>query len=73
LCEKFETNALDFDGEHDSIFQQYNGGKKYMNYLHEYGQFDDFPFDLFVQELKIHYPHLFDETNTSFFSWGATQ
>ena len=64
LCEKFGTNALDFDGEHDSIFQEFNGGKKYMNYLHEYGQFDDFPFDLFVAELKIHYPHLFqDETN----------
>ncbi|MFN8323040.1 MAG: transglutaminase family protein [Chitinophagales bacterium] len=70
LCEKFGTNALYFDGEHDSIFQEYNGGKKYMNYLHEYGTFDDFPFELFVQELKVHYPHLFDETNTSAFHWG---
>lgn len=70
LCEKFGTSALDFDGEHDSIFQEYNGGKKYMNYLHEYGTFDDFPFELFVQELKVHYPHLFDETNTSAFHWG---
>jgi len=70
LCEKFGTNALDFDGHHDSIFQEFNGGKKYMNYLHEYGQFDDFPFDLFVAELKVHYPHLFNEANADAFSWG---
>lgn len=70
LCEKFGTNALDFDGSNDSIFQEFNGGKKYMNYLHEYGQFDDFPFNLFVEELKIYYPHLFDEKNTEVFDWG---
>ncbi len=69
LCEKFGTKPLDFDGEHDSIFAEYNGGQKYMNYLHEYGQFDDFPFDLFVQELRIHYPHLFDEANADAISW----
>jgi transglutaminase-like putative cysteine protease len=63
LCEKFNSQPLEFDGEHDSIFQEYNGGKKYMNYLHEYGEFDDFPFDLFVSELKKHYPHLFEAQN----------
>ena len=72
LCEKFGTNALDFDGEHDSIFQEFDHGKKYMNYLHEYGQFDDFPYELFVQELRIHYPHLFDEADASAFNWGTT-
>lgn len=70
LCEKFNTRPLEFDGKTDSIFQEYNGGKKYMNYLHEYGQFDDFPFDLFVQELKTHYPHLFDEQNAGAFTWN---
>lgn len=68
LCEKFNTHALDFDGENDSIFQEYNGGKKYMQYLHEYGQFDDLPFDLFVSELKLHYPHLFESNSEYVFS-----
>ena len=63
LCEKFGVAPLDFDGEHDSIFHEYAGGKKYMEYLHEYGQFDDLPFDLFVHELKTHYPHLYDGEN----------
>lgn len=60
LCDKFGVGVLEFDGEHDSIFHEFVHGQKYMEYLHEYGQFDDFPFDLFVQELKIHYPHLFE-------------
>ena len=70
LCDKFKIHPLEFDGETDSIFHEFDEGKKFMNYLHEYGQFDDFPFDLFVQELKTHYPHLFDEKNTEAFSWG---
>ena len=70
LCDKFGVAPLEFDGENDSIFHEFEGGKQFMKYLHEYGQFDDFPFDLFVQELRIHYPHLFDEKNTGAFSWG---
>lgn len=70
MCDKFGVGCLDFDGIHDSIFHEDDGGRKYMKYLHEYGQFDDFPFELFVEELKIHYPHLFDEKNTEAFSWG---
>jgi transglutaminase-like putative cysteine protease len=69
LCEKFGVGTLDFDGEHDSIFHEYEGGKQYMNYIHEYGQFDDFPFELFVQELKIHYPHLFEPGAVHASSW----
>lgn len=61
LCEKFSTQPLDFDGENDSIFQPFSpDGGKYMEYIHEYGTFDDFPYDLFHDELKKHYPHLFD-------------
>ena len=63
LCEKFGVEPLEFDGVHDAIFHEYAGGKKYMEYLHEYGQFDDLPYELFVQELKVHYPHLFEEGN----------
>jgi transglutaminase-like putative cysteine protease len=63
LCEKFGVAPLEFDGEHDSIFQEFSEGKQYMEYLHEYGQFDDLPFDLFKSELMLHYPHLFEGQN----------
>jgi transglutaminase-like putative cysteine protease len=62
LCERFGTTPLEFDGVNDSIFQEFSpDGKLYMKYIHEYGQFDDLPYDLFVSELKVHYPHLFDD------------
>ena len=62
LCEKFGTAPLDFDGIHDSIFQEFSpDGKHYMQYIHEYGQFNDLPYELFVSELQKYYPHLFDE------------
>lgn len=69
LCEHFGVAALEFDGEHDSVFHEYEGGKLYMEYLHEYGQFADFPYDLFVQELKAHYPHLFQPGMKHDYAW----
>jgi transglutaminase-like putative cysteine protease len=62
LCKLFGTEPLEFDGVHDSVFQQFSpDGKAYMKYIHEYGQFDDFPYEYFVSEIKKHYGHLFDE------------
>lgn len=63
LCEKFDVPALEFDGVHDSMFQQYDGkGNSFMDYLHDYGHFDDIPRELFIKALKEHYPHLFGES-----------
>lgn len=62
LCEKLNVRPLEFNGYEDSIFQEYqHDGKKFMNYIHDYGQFADFPYELAVSELRKHYPHLFDE------------
>ncbi|MCS6818715.1 MAG: transglutaminase family protein [Chitinophagales bacterium] len=66
LCEKFGVRALDFNGTEDSIFQQFTpDGQLYMEYLHEYGQFADFPYELFVAELKKHYPHFFENAQAA--------
>jgi transglutaminase-like putative cysteine protease len=60
LCERFNVTPLEFDGEHDSVFQEYDAqGNKHMEYLHDYGIFAEVPRDLMVDELKKHYPHLF--------------
>lgn len=62
LCEKLKVESLEFDGTEDSIFQSYNKeGGQFMEYLHDYGNFDDVPHELFISELKKHYPHLFEE------------
>ncbi|MES2138721.1 MAG: transglutaminase-like domain-containing protein [Bacteroidota bacterium] len=67
LCEKLNVESLEFDGREDSIFQSYNKeGGQFMEYLHDYGNFDDVPHELFISELKKHYPHLFEEKKGPF-------
>ncbi len=62
LCERLKVEPLEFDGETDSIFQEYDkSGNVFMEYLHDYGAFDDLPYHLYLDELKKHYPHIFDD------------
>ena len=60
LCAYYQVAPLEFDGRHDSLFQEYTStGHQFMEYKHEYGTFDDLPRDLFISELKKYYPHIF--------------
>ncbi len=62
LCERLGVAVLDFDGENDAVFQESDkSGRPFMDYVHDYGCFADLPFELFVSELRRHYPHLFDK------------
>ncbi|NJL13580.1 MAG: transglutaminase family protein [Microscillaceae bacterium] len=60
LCERLRVMPLEFDGQSDSVFQEFTpNGQKHMEYVHEYGTFADMPYDLYIQSLQTHYPHLF--------------
>lgn len=60
LCDLLHVEPLEFDGTKDSIFQEFDkSGNVFMEYLHEYGAFDDLPYELYLDELKKHYPHIF--------------
>ncbi|NMM47361.1 transglutaminase-like domain-containing protein [Marinigracilibium pacificum] len=62
LCYKLNVDSLEFDGENESIFQEYDkSGGDFMEYLHDYGTFEDIPYELMLSELEKHYPHLKDE------------
>lgn len=62
LCEKLNVAPLEFNGLEDSVFQQFNEkGGYYMEYLHNYGHFADMPHELFVNELRKYYSHLFTD------------
>jgi len=64
LCKYLGVEPLEFDGTADSIFQEYDHkGNVFMEYLHEYGAFADLPYELYLQELAKHYPHIFDNEN----------
>ena len=61
LCKYLGVEPLEFDGKTDSVFQEYDKkGNVFMSYLHDYGAFDDLPYDLYLQELREHYPHIFE-------------
>jgi len=70
LCEKFDITPLDFDGEHEAIFQEYTAsGQKYMEYIVDHGAFAEVPVEFIYENFKKHYPHLADtflsQTNQS--------
>jgi transglutaminase-like putative cysteine protease len=57
LCEKFGLRPLDFDGTSDSILHPFDAaGRQHMEYLHDYGPFDDLPFDTMMEEFRKYYP-----------------
>jgi hypothetical protein len=72
LCEKFDTRPLEFDGRSDSIFHPYdNLGRQHMEYVHDYGPFDDFPYDRLIEESRRYYPALFAGVNIDFDEIGG--
>lgn len=58
LCAKFGVAPRNFDGENDALFPQYDGkGHRFMEYIRERGEFDEFPFEEVMQVLAEMYPH----------------
>jgi transglutaminase-like putative cysteine protease len=61
LCQKLNVVPLEFDGKNDSIFQEYDKeGGQFMEYLHDYGIFHEFPLDMFEMEIRKYYPKVFE-------------
>lgn len=59
LCEKMRVAPLEFDGENDCLFQQYNSeGNKLMEYITYYDEFEDIPFDYLTKLYLESYPKL---------------
>jgi transglutaminase-like putative cysteine protease len=65
LCRMYGMTPLDFDGTADSVCHAYDAnGREYMQFLHEHGEFDDFPYDLVVDGMRSAHPALFAERHT---------
>jgi transglutaminase-like putative cysteine protease len=59
LCEKFGIQPLEFNGHDDSILHPFDRqGNRHMEYLHDFGPFNDLPFEQMADEFRRHYPHL---------------
>ena len=60
ICRIANVQPLNWDGENDSMFQEYEKETMFMEYIHHYGSFSDVPIELMNFEMKKYYPHLFD-------------
>ncbi len=69
LCRMCNVAPLEFDGETNSFLQKFNDdGNLFMEYLDDYGHFNDVPLEFMIRNVKEHYPHIFDtEENTTEF------
>jgi transglutaminase-like putative cysteine protease len=60
LCRLYRMTPLEFDGTADSVYQPYDAeGKRYMDFVHQHGEFDDFPYELVVNGIRAAHPKLF--------------
>ena len=61
LCERFQVKPLEFNGEVDSIFHEFNAvGQKHMQYVRDHGSFADLPFEKIFTAYRKQYPLLFE-------------
>lgn len=61
LCEKLNVPALDWDGKSDSLFQAENRhGGKFMEYLDDYGLFEELPIQKIRELMQKEYPERFN-------------
>jgi transglutaminase-like putative cysteine protease len=68
MCEIYNVSPSEFDGENNSYLQEFNNdGKIFMEYLEDYGHFEDVPLEFMINNVKEHYPHIFDKDNKSEF------
>ncbi len=68
MCRICSVSPLEFDGENNSFLQEFNNdGGKFMEYLEDYGHFEDVPLEFMIKNAKEHYPQIFDKENKSEF------
>lgn len=62
LCAMYNVEPLDFDGSESAVLQEYNSDNaKFMEYVEDYGSFEDVPFAFIKETFKKNYPELYNE------------
>lgn len=74
LCELMKVEPLEFDGENDSVFQEFTeDGQAHMEYINDHGVFDDVPHQFIVDGVRAAYGHLFPEGGESLEVGGSLE
>ncbi len=65
LCRLYQIKPLDFDGRADSVYHPYDeDGRRHMEFLHEHGEFGDFPYQMVIEGIRAAHPGLFAGRHT---------
>jgi transglutaminase-like putative cysteine protease len=60
LCAKFGVEPLEFDGEHDSLLQAFDGERRtFMEYIRDRGSYDDVPLEEMTATFRELYPTMY--------------
>lgn len=72
LCEKFGLHPLEFDGENDSLYHEFDqAGNRHMEYINDRGEYADVPYEDIVEVFKEHYPGMLNAAAVDAAQWDA--
>ena len=58
MCERFGVHPLVFDGEHETLFHEFNANDdRHMEYVNDRGLFTDAPVEDVIAETRKLYPN----------------
>lgn len=59
LCTLYQVEPLEFDGSQDAVIQEYNkANAQFMEYVEDYGAFEDVPLPFIIETFQTNYPKL---------------
>lgn len=62
MCDRFGVKPLEFDGETDSLFHEFDAsGRRHMEYVRDRGLYDDVPFDEIIATWREVFPGMKSE------------
>jgi transglutaminase-like putative cysteine protease len=64
LCRRFDVHPLEFDGYHDSLFQEFDRrGRRHMEYVKMRDNYQDVPYAQIVRDFRKYHPRWLDSNN----------
>lgn len=72
LCKLYGLRPLEFDGTSDSLYHPFDAdGRKNMEFLVDYGGFDDLPYEFVMDQMRTNHPGFLDSDGTGTVSGGS--
>lgn len=72
LCKLYGLTPLEFDGTSDSLYHPFDAdGRKNMEFLVDYGGFDDLPYEFVMDQMRTNHPDFLVSDGTGTVSGGS--